>query len=399
MDNRILIIFCILNFYLVNGKSVFLEELLDNKPSCPTFVCENKIRDDQLCFSGEGSMEKGNRKTILNKCPSDGSMCIVNDYFSQIENVTCKKNNISNLQVGYLYPGESCYNEPSSNCLKNKIINPTTGKVEETNECISGRCKGNNYNEKCLNNISCVVGTYCDGYDDKGTLGICKYYKKDGESCNDSMECGFKSACGTIMEGNDKGKKKCMKMNSLKIGQEVDENEGILCETEINGKDTDNKYKCAEIVYDTTKELINNEVVECEYNSDCHYAYRFSDAIDKDVKKSSKKCVCSFSGKGYCQFSTLSNKNRLNSVLKAKEYVAADESTAHNFNRYKEYIKSESYKQYSRKCRNFYFDPLSYNSGICPSVTFDYSECTYIRSKIINTSIFIIAIILSILLI
>lgn len=82
------------------------------------------------------------------------------------------------------------------------------------------------------------------------------------------MDCSFDLVCYN---------KKCHR-GDLPLGTEVKPFEAGACESNYAAQDNEKKFRCAILVYDSTKhtKLVNNEVVECEYYSDCYYANRFS---------------------------------------------------------------------------------------------------------------------------
>lgn len=366
---------------------VFLEDNLQQTAKCPSFTCNTSNGADGVCFTGTGSIPTGDRKTTMYAC-KDTQQCSVTDFFGFTLEVKCSdKPTPGPKPTLYLYPGEVCAED--NECKPVTLVDKDSD-TETTlgGKCVEKKCIGNDPTKKCVDHDSCTVGHYCAGFDtDSKKRGTCKPYEKLDGACSTKKDCSFGLVCY---------KQKCHN-GDLTLGTEVDPQDMEACATSMAAQDAEKKWRCATTVYDSTKHttLVNNEVVECDYNSDCYYAYRFSDATDKDVKvEKAEKCKCSFSGKGYCPFASFNTKSRAERVAKGHVNVMAKETVHHNNNRDNEYFASADDFKYSTSCVSYYMSPESYGSpSACATATTNYRQCTYISSSFIKYSFVLLGLI------
>lgn len=368
---------------------VFLEDNLQQTQKCAAFTCNTSNSADGKCYTGTGSVIEGNRKTTLYTC-KEKQQCSVVDLFNYALDVSCTDEVPPVVTKNYL-PGEAC--EADGDCKMVTLVKDDSDtETTLVNKCVEKKCQGNEPTKKCVNHQSCTVGHWCADFDDK-KRGTCKPYAKEGEACVDVNGCPFGLTCT---------KNKCTKVTrTVALGTEVAVEDIATCLSGFAAMDKDNKLRCANRVYDSTKHttLVNNEAVECSPSSDCYYANRFSDATDKDEPvKETEKCVCSFSGKGYCPFAQFSIANRITKVNGLASKVAANEKMHHTEHRGNEYINTPSDLQYATSCRSYYMSPHSYgSSSACATASQAYKYCTYMSSSFIKFSFVLLGLILALL--
>lgn len=366
---------------------VFLEDNLQQTAKCASFTCNTSNGADGLCFTGTGSVITGDRKTTMYAC-KDTQQCSVVDFFNWTQDVKCTDLPTPGPKPTLnMFPGEACAEDKDCKLVtlvdKDSDTDTTLG-----GKCVEKKCIGNDPTKKCVDHSSCTVGHYCADFDTEAKKrGTCKPYEKVDGTCKTKSDCSFGLVCY---------KQKCHK-GDLALGTEVDPQDMESCVTRMAAQDAEKKWRCAYTVYDSTKHttLVNNEVVECDYSSDCYYAYRFSDATDKDVKiDKAEKCECSFSGKGYCPFASFSTKSRSEKVAKGHQNVMAKENVNHNNNRDSEFLLTVEDIKYSTSCYSYYMSPRSYgSSSACATATTNYRHCTYLSSSFIKFSFVLLGLI------
>ena len=368
---------------------VFLEDNLQQTAKCPAFTCNTSNGADGLCFTGTGAVPTGDRKTTMYSC-KDTQQCSVVDFFNFALDVKCTDLPTPGPKPTLnMLPGEACTEEKDCKPVT-LVANDSDTETTLGGKCVDKKCIGNDPTKKCVDHSSCTVGHYCAGFDTEAKKrGTCKPYEKVGGDCKSKSDCSFGLVCY---------KQKCHN-GDLALGTEVDPQDMEACATSYAAQDGDKKWRCAITVYDSAKHttLVNNEVVECDFNSDCYYANRFSDATDKDVKiADTQKCQCSFSGKGYCPFAAFSTKSRAEKVAKGHANVMAKENVHHNNNRDNEFLLTTDDIKYSSSCVGYYMSPRSYGSpSACTTATNTWRHCTYMSSSFIKFSFVLLGLILA----
>lgn len=370
---------------------VFLEDNLQQQEKCPQFTCNASNPADNKCYVSDGKDPLA-RKTTLFTCP-DKKECQTPDVWTYTLNSECVDIVPGPAPQKNYLPGEVC--EADDDCkLVNLVKGDSDTETETVKKCTNKKCQGNEPTKKCVNHESCTVGHFCADFNETDKKrGVCKPYVKEGEACTDDFACPFNLTCL---------KNKCSKLRTLAVGTELASPlETSQCVTGYAANDKDNKLRCAHHVYDSTKHttIVNNEVVECQPNSDCYYASRFSDATDKDVPVAQQqKCLCSFNGKGYCPFAGFNFAKRADKIAAAAANVSAKENLHHTKNRNQEYIKSTDDLKYGATCRGYYASAHSYQSpSVCADATRNYKYCTYISSSFLKFSFVLLGLILALL--
>lgn len=197
----------------------------------------------------------------------------------------CPKDTICNLKLGnciyqkkFFHGGERC--NFNGDCY--------------SRNCVAGKCIDKKVGQKCLTNSECEKGTFCSS-----TLLRCKKFLKEGERCNEDIECGFGYVCGFVLVSLDR---KCIKAYSVKPGYFVSDVK--LCQS---GKIKNNI--CIEV-----KKTYNQD--KCLEDNDC--------VVSVDGATENGKCLMNLIGEKYCDFTSDSNewKNFINLVEKKRELAS-----------------------------------------------------------------------------
>lgn len=369
---------------------VFLEDGLQQQEKCPQFTCNASNPADNKCFNSDNK-DLLARKVTLFTCP-EKKECKTLDVFTWTLTDECTDIVPGPTPIKNYLPGEAC--EVDDDCqLVTLVKGDSDTETEVEKKCVDKKCKGNEPTKKCVNQKSCTVGHFCSDFNEADKKrGVCKPYVKEGEACTDVNACPFNLTCF---------KNKCSKLGTLAVGTEVDALDFAQCASGYVAEDKEKKIRCAYQVYDSTKHttLVNNEVVECQPKTDCYYANRFSDATDNDEPiTTTKKCECSFNGKGYCPFAQFNVAKRNERIAAGAVNVSAKENLHHTLNRGNEYFKTVTDIKYGKNCRNYYASPHSYQSpSVCADATRDYKYCTYISSSFLKFSFAILGLILALL--
>lgn len=342
---------------------------------CPLVECPNKFDTDNLneCAESFGFYDDHSKEIKFIKCQDRNKKCI----FTQ--NALLEDGNISAecqeviIKNNKSLPGEVCIKD--SNC-KDVIwysVNIDT-KEEEKNE--KGQCNTSSYtcfgskeDVTCSSHESCSVGYFCKKINDD--ISKCKKQLTVGEVCNSSYECLNDHFCNNNL---------CIKAFSLKIGETIKidsskESDSYLpyycASNNINDNNT-----CVEIVYDSQKHEISNEVINCEKGSMCNYLQKNSDDSNDDILYS-RECKCSYqhSGIGVCPYAMNDDalKSRFNSIIEMKK--SGLNNNKHSLNRFKD--TSSNYSNSIDCINTIYTDSIYNKASTCVFAAMNLEECNY----------------------
>lgn len=321
--------------------------------TCPVFSCDT-IEKDKCAFA-TGKLSKG-RKIKINKCTDKvKSIC----RYSPEDFIIDEDYTASCVEIGKAalsYPGETCVKK--EDCLKVTTYD-AEGKAVETQSCDNGVCKGANIGDQCLENESCVAGSYCNETDP--VKKVCAAQLKEG-TCNSSYECLNDYICYN---------EKCVKAFSIKIGEEIDTLD--IIENACESGYSDNG-KCVGMIYSKDFTPDSKGLVKCDFGSKCKYDI-YEDSTTKKVTKTidDVDCVCGYNkdGQGYCPYSY--NDKSTETLRKEQLSVKLDnlDNKHHTLNR--ELAKTGA-KQ-SVLCANYKVNPQYVNAVECAEEVFGLGEC------------------------
>jgi hypothetical protein len=252
------------------------------KPSCPVYKCQENTK--KACAYEDPSISPKVVELDENKCKPD-EFCQVTpnpwDAFSKSKDPvegSCKKKS-EQLNKEKRWPGEAC--DAENTCLQG--------------DCKDGSCPGAKAGEECKQHNDCIVGTFCQLEQGKGT---CTKQLGSGEKCTGSYQCQNKYLCF---------EDKCQAVYfSQKKGAKVPIKNGFPSAYFCEFGTVDDEGVCSEIVHE---DKVNDKgMVPCTAGDKCKYIWDNGTTKTKDTKE----CQCGFNAdaQAYCPIGHDAGKNK-----------------------------------------------------------------------------------------
>ena len=280
---KIYILFFISLFHLISS------EICSYSISC------NKDETQNFCATKKRTESNNIFEIKVKKCPSMPCNLYNTLIGDEEKNTSCQ-----------ILPNDIKYKNPSYSggvCVSD--INCLSGI------CLSGKCVDSLLNEPCYTHENCPLNTACIN-------GICSYYKKDGENCEDSYQCEFDSFCNNITH-------KCQKLFFYKDGDDITD---LVQE----GERIENLCKNGGYIFEQN---INGSLIKkCEtltnIDNSCNDICRYKKQSNGEIYTSEEKCMCGYN-KYRSKFCVLGNGEKI-----YKEHLENK----------KKFMKNKSYTKY-----------------------------------------------------